>query len=123
LRFQGEVLADGAGLSVPEVCRRARVSYRRLDYWDRIGLVKPSVRPATGSGTQRLYSERDVAMLSSIRYLLEAGLTLTWIRTAIAGGRLAAEVRGLGERLRGVAEAIDRAETMARHPAAQAGGR
>jgi DNA-binding transcriptional MerR regulator len=107
--ISGGALAEERGLSVPEVCRRARISYRRLDYWDRIDLVKPSVRAATGSGSQRLYSERDVVLLSAIRYLLELGLTLTWIRTAIAGGRFLGELRGLGEKVRALAASLESA--------------
>ena len=34
-----------------------------LHYWDRTGLVKPSVRPAAGRGTKRLYSFRDLCSL------------------------------------------------------------
>src|SRR5262245_52615788 len=34
----------------------AGITYRQLDYWARTGLVVPSVRDASGSGTQRLYS-------------------------------------------------------------------
>jgi DNA-binding transcriptional MerR regulator len=97
----------GGGLSVPEVCRRARISYRRLDYWDRIDLVSPSVRAANGSGTQRLYSEHDVALLSAIRYLLDEGLALHWIRTHIVAGRLTAELRGLAVRLSTLADALE----------------
>ena len=38
----------------------AGISYRQLDYWARTGLVEPSVRSATGSGTSRLYGFRDI---------------------------------------------------------------
>ena len=44
------------GFGGPEVCRIVGITYRQLDYWARTGLVEPSVRGATGSGTQRLYS-------------------------------------------------------------------
>jgi len=46
--------------------------------------VSPSVRPATGSGTQRLYGFRDVLLLKVIKRLLDAGISLQQIRTAIA---------------------------------------
>jgi hypothetical protein len=36
-------------------CSAAGISYRQLDYWARTGLVEPTIRSATGSGSQRLY--------------------------------------------------------------------
>jgi DNA-binding transcriptional MerR regulator len=50
----------------PEVCRLAGITYRQLDYWARIGLVRPSVSDPKGSGTVRLYSADDVAVLRVI---------------------------------------------------------
>ena len=64
-------------------CHAVAISYRQLDYWARTGLVEPSVRSATGSGTQRLYSFRDVLLLKVIKRLLDAGVSLHQIRTAI----------------------------------------
>jgi hypothetical protein len=43
------------GYRVPEVCRIVGITYRQLDYWARTELVTPSIRDATGSGSQRLY--------------------------------------------------------------------
>jgi len=59
------------------------ISYRQLDYWDRTGLVQPSVRGAAGSGTQRLYSFRDVLVLKLVKNLLDTGVSLQQIRTAV----------------------------------------
>jgi DNA-binding transcriptional MerR regulator len=59
------------------------ISYRQLDYWDRTALVQPSVRGASGSGTQRLYSFRDVLVLKLVKSLLDIGVSLQQIRTAI----------------------------------------
>ena len=58
------------GLSSYEVCRRTGATYRQLDYWDRSGLLSPSLAPARGSGTQRRYSEADVAKAAIVRYLM-----------------------------------------------------
>jgi DNA-binding transcriptional MerR regulator len=63
--------------------RAAGISYRQLDYWARTGLVEPSIRPAAGSGTQRLYSFRDLVVLRVVKSLLEAGVSLQNIRKAI----------------------------------------
>ncbi|MEW6059959.1 MAG: MerR family transcriptional regulator [Actinomycetota bacterium] len=71
------------GYRVPEVCRVAGISYRQLDYWARTGLVRPSVRDAQGSGTQRLYSFQDLAQLRVIKKLLDTGVGLQQVRKAI----------------------------------------
>lgn len=65
------------------------ISYRQLDYWDRTGLVSPSVRGAQGSGTQRLYSFRDILVLKLVKSLLDTGISLQQIRTAVDQLRLA----------------------------------
>jgi DNA-binding transcriptional MerR regulator len=71
------------GYRGPTACAAAGITYRQLDYWARTGLVEPSVRPAHGSGTQRLYSLRDVAVLKIVKRLLDTGVSLQNIRTAV----------------------------------------
>ncbi|MFM6939269.1 MAG: MerR family transcriptional regulator [Rhodoluna sp.] len=63
--------------------KAADISYRQLDYWDRTELVQPSVRGATGSGSQRLYAFRDILVLKLVKRLLEAGISLQQIRVAV----------------------------------------
>jgi DNA-binding transcriptional MerR regulator len=74
---------DGAGYRGPTACAAAGISYRQLDYWARTGLVDPSVRPAHGSGSQRLYSFRDILLLKVVKRLLDTGVSLQNIRTAV----------------------------------------
>ena len=64
-------------------CHAVGISYRQLDYWARTGLVVPSIRDASGSGTQRLYSFRDLVVLKVVKRLLDAGVSLQNIRRAI----------------------------------------
>ena len=64
-------------------CVAAGISYRQLDYWARTGLVQPSIRNASGSGTQRLYGFRDILVLKVVKRLLDAGVSLQNIRTAV----------------------------------------
>jgi DNA-binding transcriptional MerR regulator len=64
-------------------CTAAGISYRQLDYWARTGLVQPSVRPAHGSGSQRLYSFQDILLLKVVKRLLDTGVSLQNIRLAI----------------------------------------
>ena len=63
--------------------RAAGISYRQLDYWARTGLVEPTVREAAGSGSQRLYGFRDILVLKLVKRLLDTGISLQQIRTAI----------------------------------------
>src|SRR5690349_24633788 len=75
--------AEVIGYRGVTACHAAGISYRQLDYWARTGLVVPSVRDASGSGTQRLYSFRDIVVLKVVKRLLDAGVSLQNIRKAI----------------------------------------
>ena len=75
---------EDLGYRGPTACSAAGITYRQLDYWARTGLVEPSVREASGSGTQRLYSFRDILVLKIVKKLLDAGVSLHNIRSAIA---------------------------------------
>ncbi|MEV7413997.1 MerR family transcriptional regulator [Streptomyces sp. NPDC089919] len=75
--------SEGIGYRGPTACAAAGITYRQLDYWARTGLVEPSVRPAYGSGTQRLYSFRDVVVLKIVKRFLDTGVALQNIRTAV----------------------------------------
>jgi len=71
------------GYRGPTACAAAGITYRQLDYWARTGLVEPSVRSAHGSGTQRLYSFRDILVLKVVKRLLDTGISLQQIRAAV----------------------------------------
>jgi len=77
-------LRGDIGYRGPTACSAAGISYRQLDYWARTGLVEPSVRSATGSGTQRLYGFRDILVLKVVKRLLDSGVSLQQIRVAIS---------------------------------------
>ena len=82
----GNDLADldqDSGYRGPTACKAAGITYRQLDYWARTGLVEPTVRSATGSGTQRLYGFRDILVLRVVKRLLDSGVSLQQIRTAV----------------------------------------
>jgi DNA-binding transcriptional MerR regulator len=78
---------EDVGYRGPTACAAAGITYRQLDYWARTGLVEPGVREASGSGTQRLYSFRDILVLKIVKKLLDAGISLQNIRTAISSLR------------------------------------
>jgi DNA-binding transcriptional MerR regulator len=85
LLFDDDVprLAEDVGYRGPVACAAAGITYRQLDYWARTGLVEPSIRPATGSGTQRLYGFRDILVLKVVKRLLDTGVSLGQIRQAV----------------------------------------
>ena len=64
-------------------CSAAGITYRQLDYWARTGLLEPSIRNAAGSGSARLYGFQDILVLKIIKRLLDAGVSLQNIRTAV----------------------------------------
>lgn len=71
------------GYRGPIACAAAGISYRQLDYWARTGLVEPTIRPASGSGSQRLYSFRDILVLRIVKRLIDTGVSLPNIRAAV----------------------------------------
>ena len=78
-----ELPDEHVGYRGPTACQAAGITYRQLDYWARTGLVEPTVRTATGSGTQRLYSFKDILVLKVVKRLLDTGVSLQNIRVAV----------------------------------------
>lgn len=74
---------ENLGYRGPTACKAAGITYRQLDYWARTQLVEPTVRSASGSGTQRLYSFRDVLVLKIVKRLLDTGVSLQQIRSSV----------------------------------------
>lgn len=66
-----------------QACRLANCTHHQLRYWDRVGLVKPSVQGSGGRpGVRRLYSFRDLVALRVVRSLLDNGMSLQRVRRA-----------------------------------------
>ena len=80
---------DGAGASseggtTPAATPRGGAAERPVDStMSFAGLVVPEVRGASGSGSQRLYSFRDILILKVIKKLIDTGISLQQIRIAI----------------------------------------
>ncbi|KXO88781.1 transcriptional regulator [Tsukamurella pulmonis] len=82
--FPNDTIPDELlGYRGPSACQIAGITYRQLDYWARTSLVVPSIRSAGGSGTQRLYSFKDVLVLKIVKRLLDTGISLQNIRVAV----------------------------------------
>ena len=66
-----------------QACRLANCTHHQLRYWDRVGLVKPSLQETGGRpGVRRLYSFRDLVALRVVRSLLDNGMSLQRVRRA-----------------------------------------
>lgn len=76
-------LPEDIGYRGPVACAAADITYRQLDYWARTGLVEPSIRTASGSGSQRLYAFRDILVLRIVKRLIDTGVSLPNIRAAV----------------------------------------
>ena len=81
--FTDGLPAQDIGYRGASAAAAAGISYRQLDYWDRTALVIPSIQTATGSGSQRLYSFRDILVLKLVKRLLDTGVSLQQIRLAV----------------------------------------
>lgn len=58
----------------------------QLQYWDKQGIVKPSMG-ASGRGSQRLYTFKDLVQLRAAKSLRDRGLSLQRLRKALANLR------------------------------------
>lgn len=76
-------LPQDVGYRGPIACAAAGITYRQLDYWARTGLVMPSVQGAQGSGSHRLYGFRDILILRIVKRLIDTGVSLANIRSAV----------------------------------------
>jgi hypothetical protein len=88
------MMDDEVGYRGAVAAKAAGITYRQLDYWARTELVEPTVRGASGSGTQRLYGFRDILVLKLVKRLLDTGISLQQIRVAVEQLR-AAGIRDL----------------------------
>lgn len=72
----------GASYRGAVAARAAGISYRQLDYWARTELVSPSAVRSAGPNDvpARLYTTKDVFLLTLTKNLLDAGLSLREIR-------------------------------------------
>jgi DNA-binding transcriptional MerR regulator len=71
------------GFTADQASRFTDCTAHQLRYWDRIGLVTPSVQSTGGRpGIRRLYSFRDLVELKCVRALINGGMSVQRIRRA-----------------------------------------
>ena len=75
---------DEQGFSGTRTAQIVGISYRQLDYWARTNLIRPSLADASGSGSRRRYSYRDLLELRVVKKLLDAGISLERVREVFA---------------------------------------
>ncbi len=68
------------GFSGTQAAKVVGITYRQLDYWARTDLIRPSLSDASGSGSRRRYSYKDLLELRVIKTLLDAGIKLESVR-------------------------------------------
>lgn len=69
-----------SGFSGTQAAKVVGITYRQLDYWARTDLIRPSLSDASGSGSRRKYSYKDLLELKVIKTLLDAGFKLESVR-------------------------------------------
>ena len=77
-------MASETGFSGKRTAEIVDITYRQLDYWARTDLVRPSLADASGSGSRRQYSYRDLLELKVIKSLLDSGIRLEQVRKVFA---------------------------------------
>jgi len=65
------------------VARILGLTIRKIDYWDKTNLIKPSVQEAAGYGSVRLYSFADLIQLKVAKALKDAGISIQKMRKAL----------------------------------------
>jgi DNA-binding transcriptional MerR regulator len=75
-------LGEGCGYGTAIVMKATGLTRRQLDHWDSAGIFSPSLQPAKGSGSRRLYSFKDILVLQVFQRLKDTGVSLQKIKKA-----------------------------------------
>ncbi len=71
------------GFTSSEAMRFTGCSYNQLRYWDKVNLVRPSIKGTGGRpGVRRIYNLQDLVALRVIKSLIDNGLSLQRIQRA-----------------------------------------
>ena len=77
-------LDETIGYSGKATAEIVGITYRQLDYWARTDLIRPSHTDASGSGSRRKYSYRNLLELKVVKNLLDSGIRLEQVRDIFA---------------------------------------
>lgn len=71
------------GFTAQQASKLTACTPHQLRYWDKVGLVRPSIQQTNGRpGRRRLYSFRDLVALRVVKSLLDNGMSIQRIRRA-----------------------------------------
>lgn len=71
------------GFTAAQACQLTACTPHQLRYWDKVGLVSPSIQTTDGRpGRRRIYSFRDLVGLRVVKSLLDNGLSIQRVRRA-----------------------------------------
>jgi DNA-binding transcriptional MerR regulator len=59
-----------------ELMQRSGISYRQVDYWSRVGLLRPATDALPGNGYPRYFPTSEVVVATLMRQLTTAGLQI-----------------------------------------------
>jgi len=71
------------GFTARQVVKLTGVPYSTLNLWAKNGLVQPSVAPATGTGSERVYSFSDLIALKVAFELRKSGVTTPSLKKVV----------------------------------------
>jgi hypothetical protein len=66
------------------------MTYRKLDYWARTGILRPE-NPSAGSGVKRIFAYDELGVAAALLRLLSCGFSLHFAREVARGPRPHAE--------------------------------
>lgn len=69
-------------VNAPTLCRRAGITYRQVDHWCRLGVLRPIGAATPGSGAQRRFPRGEVRVAAAIAELRDIGVPLEIARRA-----------------------------------------
>lgn len=72
------------GFTARQVIKLTGVPYSTLNLWAKNGLVEPSVSPAEGTGSERVYSFADLVALKVAFELRKSGVTTSSLKKVVA---------------------------------------
>lgn len=78
--------------SAGQASRLAGVPYRTLDYWARTRFIVPSAAEASGTGSERRYTFKDLVALRIVRDLRSGGVSTRALRRVVEFLRSAIDV-------------------------------
>jgi DNA-binding transcriptional MerR regulator len=71
------------GFTAAQACQLTSCTPHQLRYWDKVGLVEPSIQATNGRpGRRRIYSFRDLIGLRVVKSMLDNGLSIQRVRRA-----------------------------------------